>query len=51
MAIEVCMIGFLGGTCIAFFVVMGDLAPPIISEFLTIENNDRLRVGVLCGMT
>ena len=49
MAIEVFMIGFLGGTCIAFFVVMGDLAPPIISEHLGISNTERLRVGILLG--
>ena len=49
MAIEVSMIGFLGGTCIAFFVVMGDLAPPIIAGYLGIENTERLRIGVLLG--
>ena len=49
MAIEVFMIGFLGGTCIAFFVVMGDLAPPIVSEHLGISNTERLRVGILIG--
>ena len=49
MAIEVSMIGFLGGTCIAFFVVMGDLAPPIIAGYLGIDNTERLRIGVLLG--
>ena len=43
------MIGFLGGTCIAFFVVMGDLAPPIIAGYLGIENSERLRIGVMLG--
>ena len=43
------MIGFLGGTCIAFFVVMGDLAPPIIAGYLGIENSERLRIGVILG--
>ena len=49
MAIELFMIGFLGGTCVAFFVVMGDLAPPIVSEHLGISNTERLRVGILIG--
>ena len=49
LAIEVSMIGFLGGTCIAFFVVMGDLAPPIIAGYLGIENSERLRIGVILG--
>ena len=49
MAIEVSMIGFLGGTCIAFFVVMGDLAPPIIAGHLGIDNSEKLRIGVLLG--
>ena len=49
LAIEISMIGFLGGTCIAFFVVMGDLAPPIIAGYLGIENSERLRIGVMLG--
>ena len=47
MAIEVSMIGFLGGTCIAFFVVMGDLAPPIIAGYMGVDNSENLRIGVL----
>ena len=47
MAIEVSMIGFLGGTCIAFFVVMGDLAPPIIAGYIGVDNSENLRIGVL----
>ena len=49
LAIEISMIGFLGGTCIAFFVVMGDLAPPIIAGYLGIESSERLRIGVMLG--
>ena len=49
LAIEVSMIGFLGGTCIAFFVVIGDLAPPIIAGYIGIENSERLRIGVMLG--
>ena len=50
MAIEVSMIGFLGGTCIAFFVVMGDLAPPIIAGYIGVDNSENLRIGVLIGI-
>lgn len=32
LIIEIGMIGFLLGTCIAFFVVMGDLGPEIVAE-------------------
>lgn len=31
------VIGFLIGVCIAFFVVIGDLGPPLAAEFLNIE--------------
>lgn len=33
------VIGFLIGVCIAFFVVIGDLGPPLAVEFLNIEVN------------
>ncbi len=43
------MIGFLLGTCTAFFVVMGDLAPPIVARVLGIEPTDNLRLFILVG--
>jgi hypothetical protein len=45
------MIGFLMGTAIAFFVVMGDLAPPIIADFAGVESSMRLRLVILVGMS
>ena len=42
------------GTCIAFYVVIGDLAPPIVANITGMEENDKLRlwllilVGVCC---
>ncbi|CAB4061242.1 SLC38A10 [Lepeophtheirus salmonis] len=47
IAVEICMIGFMMGTCVAFFVVMGDLGPPIASVITGLQNNSNLRVGVL----
>lgn len=43
MAIEVGIIGFLMGTCIAYFVVVGDLGPQIISKMFNINQSDILR--------
>lgn len=43
------MIGFLMGTMIAFFVVMGDLGPPMIANILDIESTPKLRIVILVG--
>lgn len=45
--VELGVIGFMMGTCVAFFVVMGDLGPAIISKILNINNNSTLRTSVL----
>ncbi|XP_014205692.1 putative sodium-coupled neutral amino acid transporter 10 [Copidosoma floridanum] len=44
--VELCIIGFLLGTCIAYFVVVGDLGPQIIGEFIDKEPKD-IRSGLL----
>lgn len=53
-AIEFCMIGFMMGTCIAFFVVIGDLLPPFAADILNYPNiedfKDRLRIWVMVGV-
>ena len=49
LAVEVCVIGFLAGTCIAFFVVIGDLAPPIVANIVGIQATDQLRTLILAG--
>ena len=43
------MIGFLLGTCTAFFVVIGDLAPPIVSNISGINQTDNLRTVLMIG--
>jgi sodium-coupled neutral amino acid transporter 10 len=48
--VELCIIGFLMGTCIAFFVVVGDLGPAIIAKSLNVSNTANLRQIVLIGM-
>ncbi|KAG8201613.1 hypothetical protein JTE90_012684 [Oedothorax gibbosus] len=47
LAVEMGVIGFLIGVCIAFFVVIGDLGPPLAAEVLDIENSPNLRTNVL----
>ncbi|KAG8227486.1 hypothetical protein J437_LFUL002375 [Ladona fulva] len=50
LMVELCIIGFLFGTCIAFFVVMGDLGPAIISEMLDVNKSPSIRSSVLIGL-
>ncbi|CAH1173781.1 unnamed protein product [Phaedon cochleariae] len=50
LAVEIGMIGFLLGTCIAFFVVMGDLAPEIIAEITSTHTTNTLRTSILVAL-
>jgi len=50
LLIELGIIGYLVGVTIAFFVVMGDLGPPIIANFLELENNSNLRLIILTAL-
>lgn len=45
--IEIGLIGFLMGTCIAFFVVMGELGPGIVAEMIDTQPNSTLRTIIL----
>ncbi|XP_013417027.1 putative sodium-coupled neutral amino acid transporter 10 [Lingula anatina] len=47
LAVEVSIIGLLIGTCIAFFVIIGDLGPPIVSKIFGIENTSTLRTSLM----
>jgi solute carrier family 38 (sodium-coupled neutral amino acid transporter), member 10 len=50
LVVELSIIGFLLGTCIAFFVVIGDLGPDILIKALNIDNSPSLRPSVLVGI-
>lgn len=43
LMVELCLIGYLMGTCIAYFVVVGDLGPQIVSKLFGVEITESLR--------
>ncbi|XP_054155907.1 putative sodium-coupled neutral amino acid transporter 10 [Oppia nitens] len=47
LLVEVCVLGFLLGTCIAYFVVIGDIGPRLVSQALDIPNGPQLRAVVM----
>jgi len=47
LAVELCTIGLMLATCVGFFVIIGDLAPVIISKVLNVPNSPSLRVIIL----
>lgn len=49
VTVELSIIMFLMGTCIAFFVVMGDLGPQIIGDMFNIKNTTALRPSIMIG--
>jgi sodium-coupled neutral amino acid transporter 10 len=38
--VELCVIGYLMGTCVAFYVVIGDLSPEIMGKFINLSANN-----------
>lgn len=49
--VEICVIGFLMGTCVAFFVVIGDLCPILVSKAFNIQNSPSLRLWMIIFTT
>uniref|UniRef100_A0A0A1XRK9 Putative sodium-coupled neutral amino acid transporter 10 n=2 Tax=Zeugodacus cucurbitae TaxID=28588 RepID=A0A0A1XRK9_ZEUCU len=50
---ELCIIGYLFGTSITYFVVMGDLGPQIVTKMFTLNTDDfpHLRTWVMIAVT
>ncbi|TDG51624.1 hypothetical protein AWZ03_002084 [Drosophila navojoa] len=50
---ELCIIGYLIGTCITYFVVVGDLGPQIVAKLLALEITEyqHLRTLVMLAVT
>lgn len=47
LLVELCIIGYLIGTCITYFVVVGDLGPQIIAKIFTLNVADHLHLRSL----
>uniref|UniRef100_A0AAG5CZ56 Amino acid transporter transmembrane domain-containing protein n=1 Tax=Anopheles atroparvus TaxID=41427 RepID=A0AAG5CZ56_ANOAO len=51
LLVELCVVGYLLGTCIAYFVVVGDLGPPITAKILSMNESSTLRSWVMIVVT
>ncbi|XP_059612401.1 putative sodium-coupled neutral amino acid transporter 10 [Phlebotomus argentipes] len=51
LMVELFVIGYLMGTCIAYYVVVGDLGPQITAKMLNIPQTDLLRLYVMVLVT
>ncbi|EAT47780.1 AAEL001114-PA [Aedes aegypti] len=51
LLVELCVVGYLLGTCIAYFVVVGDLGPQIAAKMLAINESSTLRTWVMIVVT
>lgn len=47
LLVELCIIGYLIGTCITYFVVVGDLGPQIIAKIFALDVADHLHLRSL----
>ncbi|KAG4066997.1 hypothetical protein HA402_007745 [Bradysia odoriphaga] len=51
LMVELCIIGYLLGTCITYFVVVGDLGPQIIAKMFDLHQTHTLRSYVMIFVT
>ncbi|XP_058452630.1 putative sodium-coupled neutral amino acid transporter 10 [Malaya genurostris] len=47
LLVELCVVCYLLGTCVAYFVVVGDLGPQITAKILSINESSTLRLWVM----
>ncbi|ELT91159.1 hypothetical protein CAPTEDRAFT_229032 [Capitella teleta] len=47
LAVELSIIGLLLGTCVAFYVIIGDLGPAIFSKMTGLDNTSNLRTSLM----
>lgn len=51
LMVELCIIGYLLGSCITYFVVVGDLGPQIIAKIFDLNQTNTLRSYVMIFVT
>ncbi|XP_055637472.1 putative sodium-coupled neutral amino acid transporter 10 [Toxorhynchites rutilus septentrionalis] len=51
LLVELCVVGYLLGTCVAYFVVVGDLGPQIAAKILSMNESSTLRSWVMIVVT
>lgn len=51
LMVELCIIGYLLGSCITYFVVVGDLGPQIIAKIFDLNQTSTLRTYVMIFVT
>ncbi|XP_055837820.1 putative sodium-coupled neutral amino acid transporter 10 [Episyrphus balteatus] len=51
LLVELCIIGYLIGSCITYFVVVGDVGPQIVGKIFNLNQTDGLRTWVMVLVT
>lgn len=51
LLVELCVVGYLLGTCVAYYVVVGDLGPQITAKILSLNESSTLRSWVMIAIT
>lgn len=51
LLVEIGLIGFLLGTCVAYFIMIGDLAPKIIADLIDVEFSNQLRIFTIITLS